>query len=315
MPSEINKVCIVIPCYRSEKTIAKVVGLCRDELIDGGYSPSFVLVNDASPDGTYEVIQRLCEEHDDVTGIDLARNFGQHGAVLCGLNYAEGDCVVLMDDDMQTHPSQVRILLRRLEQDDCDVVFASYPDRSEAAWRQLGSRFWQWTIRVMTGCPSGVEMTSFTAMRMWVARELANYTGPFPVIQGLIFRTTKHVVNAEVQHFDRESGSSGYTLKALLKLWANALNFSMAPLRMSMFLGGILGLIGIVAAIVVVIRRLTYPEVPVGWSSLMAALSMCSGLILMALGVIGEYVGRIFLTSNGTPQYVVRRISNGGEVR
>ena len=306
-------VSVVIPCFRSEKTIEKVVRMTRQELLDHKYNCEFVLVNDASPDRTFHVLARLHETIENVTSIDLARNFGQHGAILCGLHHVSGDIVVLMDDDMQTHPSQVCILLEALEQESVDVVFGRYPKRREAAWRQLGSMFWRWTMQVMTGCPADIELTSFIAMKGWVAREIASYAGPFPVVQGLVFRTTFHVVNADVKHYEREVGSSGYTLKALVRLWSNALNFSMMPLRLSTAIGGAMGCIGMVAAIIVVIKKLLNPDTPVGWSSLMVVLLVCSGIILIALGIVGEYIGRVFMTSNGTPQFVERIVLKEGQ--
>ena len=305
-------VSVVIPCYRSEMTIEKVVSMTRKELDSLGYDTQFVLVTDASPDKTFDVLAEMRDAADDVICIDLAKNFGQHGAILCGLNHVTGDVVILMDDDMQTHPSQVSILLDALNERGADVVFGRYPKRKEAAWRQLGSLFWRWTMRVMTGCPADIELTSFVAMRGWVARGIASYTGPFPVVQGLVFRTTFHVINADVKHYEREVGTSGYTLKALIRLWSNALNFSMMPLRLSTAVGGAMGCFGVIAAIIVIVKKILHPDTPVGWSSLMATMLFCSGAILVALGIVGEYVGRVFMTTNGTPQYVERKVLGEG---
>ena len=304
-PAEL--VSVVIPCYRSEQTIEKVVSLTRKELRDRGYSTQFVLVDDCSPDETFDAIDKLSQRGDDVLGVGLAKNFGQHGAILSGLNHAEGDIVVLMDDDMQTHPSQIGTLLAALS-DRVDVVIAKYPAHKEAAWRRLGSAFWRWTMRVMTGSPKEIELTSFVVMRGWVARQLTEYKGPYPVVQGLIFRVTSRVVNAEVTHFDRESGTSGYTLKSLVRLWSNVLNFSLMPLRITTMCGVVMGASGIIGALVLVIRKLIYPDIPVGWSSIMVAMLTFAGIVLFALGMVGEYVGRIFMTSNDSPQFVERTL-------
>ena len=299
-------VSVVIPCYRSEKTIAKVVGMTRHELASLGYKTQFVLVNDCSPDNTFQAIEGLCL-NEDVIGVDLAKNFGQHSAILCGLSHVQGDLVLLMDDDLQTHPSQIKTLMRALEESDADVVFARYPKREEALWRQLGSAFWRWTMRVMTGCPKDIELTSFVLMRGWVAQRISEYDGPFPVLQGLVFQVTSHVINADVEHFEREVGSSGYTLKSLVRLWSNALNFSMLPLRVATATGAAMGIIGVVAALVLIVRKIIHPDIPVGWSSIMVTLLTCSGILLVAMGIVGEYVGRIFMTSNKSPQYVERK--------
>lgn len=301
-------VSVIIPCYRSEATIEKVVAAARDELRRLGHSTQFVLVNDCSPDGTFQAIDRLAKASHDVVGVDLARNFGQHGAIMCGLSHATGSIVLLMDDDMQTHPSQIPAMLSALT-DDRDVVFGKYPKRREAAWRRLGSSFWRWSMRVMTGCPKSVELTSFVALRGWVAREMVRYDGPYPVIQGLVFRITSRVGNADVRHFERASGTSGYTLRSLVRLWSNVVNFSLLPLRFAMVVGMGLGVTGLAAAVYLIIRRLLHPEIPMGWSSLMVTMFVCSGIILVALGMVGEYVGRIFMTSNRSPQFVERTVT------
>jgi len=312
MRSSCPTVTVAIPCYKSEKTIGKVVRLSREELRGLGYATEFVLVDDCSGDGTYDEICRLARESDDVFGINLAKNSGQHAAIMCALHHVHGDIVVLMDDDMQTHPSQLRLMLEALT-DDVDVVFGKYPRRKEALWRRMGSAFWRWSMRVMTSCPRHIELTSFVAMRRRVVDEMVRYDGPYPVIQGLVFRATSHVVNADVQHFDREVGTSGYTLKALIRLWSNILNFSMMPLRAATAIGSIMGIIGLISVVFLTIRKLMLPETPMGWSSTMVTLLTCSGLVILTLGIVGEYVGRVFMTANRTPQFVERTTTDQGE--
>lgn len=308
--ASVPTVSVVIPCYRSEATIARVVGLTREELRGMGYATQFVLVNDCSPDGTFDEIASLCSERNDVVGVDLARNFGQHGAIMCGLRHATGDLVVLMDDDMQTHPSQLPTMADALR-DEVDVVFGKYPARREALWRRLGSSFAHWTLRVMGGYPRDIEVSNFVLMRARVAKAVCHYRGPFPALQGLIFQNTSRVVNADVEHFDREQGASGYTFRSLVKLWLTSLNFSLVPLRVSSVVGALMGTVGIIVAIAIAVRKLLDPSVAVGWSSTMAALLACSGLILLSLGVVGEYVGRVFMTVNQTPQFAERQVVGG----
>ena len=305
MSSSRPLVSVAIPCYKSERTIGKVVSLSRQELHTLGYATEFVLVNDCSGHETYDEICRLASESDDVIGIDLAKNSGQHAAIMCALHHVHGDIVVLMDDDMQTHPSQLQFMLEALT-DDVDVVFGRYPHRQEALWRRAGSLFWRWTMRVMTNCPKDIELTSFVVMRSRVAKEMLRYDGPYPVVQGLVFRATSHVTNANVKHFDREVGTSGYTLKALIRLWSNVLNFSMMPLRFATALGSLMGVAGLVSAVYLIVRKLMRPETPIGWSSTMVTLLTCSGLVILTLGIVGEYVGRLFMTANRTPQFVER---------
>ncbi len=302
----IGKISVVIPCYRSEKTIGKVVRLTREEITKLGYTTEFVLVNDCSPDDTVGAITQLARTSNDVIAIDLAKNFGQHGAIMSGLHHVTGDFVLLMDDDMQTHPSQIKKLLGAMDEN-TDVVFGKYPARKEALWRRLGSKFSHWTMQVMSNIPANIEMSNYVLMREYVAREMCRYEGPFPTAQGLIFQITTHISNADVEHFDRESGVSGYTLRGLVKLWLTFLNSSMLPLRIASFLGAFMGAFGIVLALILVLRRIFDPNVALGWSSTIVAILTCSGIIVMALGIVGEYVGRLFLTVNKMPQFIERR--------
>lgn len=305
-------VSVVIPCYRSQGTIAKVVRMTHEELARAGYGSEFILVNDCSPDETFAEIQKLVGEGMPVTGIDLARNFGQHAAIMAGMRYVRGELVLLMDDDMQTHPSQAGKLLQGLDDLQADAVFARYPVRREALWRRMGSAFARWTMRVMAGVPAGMVPSSYVALRRSVAQAMSEYSGPFPFVTGLIFQSTSHIGEVSVEHFDREVGASGYTFGTLVRLWSTILNFSMVPLRLATIAGGMMGLTGLCAALYLIIQKLLVPEISIGWSSIMVVILFCSGMIILSMGIVGEYVGRIFMTANHAPQYVVRTIIGQG---
>lgn len=299
------KVSVVIPCYYSEGIIGKVVHMTKEELLRGGYEYEFILVNDGSTDGTFAAIERLCSEDQDIIGIDCAKNLGQHNAIMAGLRQTSGDLVMLMDDDMQTHPSQCIKLLDAMG-GGWDVVFASWPEHRESWWRELGSRFTVWSMRVLTNRPKGIYPSNFLVMRRYIRDEVVRYKGPYVYIQGLLFRATTNMGNVEVVHYEREQGKSGYTLKALIRLWSTVLNFSLVPLRCASVVGAIMGFVGIVSAIVVAISRVLDPSMQAGWPSLMATLLICSGLIILFLGLIGEYLGRLFMTVNDAPQYILK---------
>lgn len=299
------RVSVVIPCYFSEKTIEKVVLLTRSELLSAGYEYEFVLVNDGSTDGTFEAIQRLCEDDPNVVGIDCAKNMGQHSAIMAGLRESTGEYVMLMDDDMQTHPSQCLKLLAEME-NGWDVVFASWLEHKEAWWRRWGSLFAAWSMRVLTGRPKGIYSSNYLVMRSYIRDELTRYQGPYVYIQGLLFRATDSMTNVEVDHFEREEGVSGYTLKSLVRLWSTVLNFSMMPLRFAALVGALLGLLGVGSAVAIAIARILDPLMQAGWPSLMATMLICSGMVVMFLGLIGEYLGRMFMTVNRSPQYVLK---------
>ena len=302
------KVSVVIPCYYSEAIIAKVVDLTRSELVRGGYDYEFVLVNDGSTDGTFSEIEKLCAEDANVVGVNCARNLGQHSAIMAGLRLAQGDLVMLMDDDMQTHPSQCLKLVDAAANGKSDVVMASWPEHKESWWRELGSRFACWSMRVLTNRPKGVYSSNFLVMKRYIRDEIVRYEGPYVYIQGLLFRATSNMENVEVRHFEREQGKSGYTLKSLIRLWSTILNFSMIPLRCASFLGVVMGAVGVVSAIVVIANKLIDPTMQAGWPSLMAVTLTCFGLVLVFLGIIGEYLGRLFMTVNKAPQYVLKQV-------
>lgn len=307
-PSEKPLISVVIPCYYSEKMIRKVVTMTREELVSNGYPYEFILVNDGSRDGTFAEISKLAEEDSQVVGIDCSKNLGQHSATMAGLHQVHGELVMLMDDDMQTHPSQCMKLIRAIEETDDDVVFGQWPRQKTSWWRLAGSKFTTWSMHVMTKRPKEVEACNFLVMKRAISDELMRYTGPYIYIQGLLFRATTRMSNVAIKHFEREEGTSGYTLKALIRLWSTILNFSMMPLRAASIVGSALGIIGLISGIVVVASKLVYPDFALGWPSLMAAVLFCSGIILLSLGIIGEYLGRVFMTLNNSPQYVIRTL-------
>ena len=198
------KVSVVIPCYYSEATISMVVHQTRDELHKGGFETEFILVNDGSTDGTFSEIKKLTDEDKTVVGVNCAKNLGQHAAIMAGLQYTSGELILLMDDDMQTHPSQcIKIVNAIMGHPECDVVFASWPEHKEALWRRLGSNFAVWSMRIMTKRPKEIYPSNYFIMRDYVRDEVIRYTGPYPYIQGLLFRSTASMMNVEVEHFER----------------------------------------------------------------------------------------------------------------
>ncbi|MCC8181730.1 MAG: glycosyltransferase family 2 protein [Clostridiales bacterium] len=303
-------VSVVIPCYYSEKTIRKVVEQVMAEFDkNDGYTCEFVLVNDGSKDGTYAEIQKLAAEYPNVRGVNLMRNFGQHNALMCGLHYAVGDCVLGMDDDMQTHPSQIFRLIHKLEEG-YDLVYGVYPERKNSAAKNLTSKINEVTSRIMLERPKGISSSNFWIITRAVQAETIKYDSYNPYIDGIFYRVTHNIGNVQVEHFKRESGTSGYTLRKLINLWLRYWNYSVIPLRVSFFLGVFSVFAGIIIAILVVINKIIYPDVAVGWSSTLCVVVMLFGLVLLVLGVIGEYLGKIILILNNTPQYIIRETVN-----
>lgn len=298
---------IVIPCYKSSDTIAKVVDLTRAELL--AYEIEFILVNDGSPDGglTAKAIEDLSSKYADVTSIDLAKNTGQHNAILCGLSYAEGEYIICMDDDMQTHPSQIHKLIDKINEG-FDVVYARYPNKKHSLFRRMGSSFNSFCEKIFIGKPSDLQTNSYWIMKSFVKDYLILYKDSHTYLDGLVMRTTDNIANVDVEHFERESGTSGYTLSKLIKHWFDIIGFTTLPLKVSFTLGTLIAIGAIIGVIVILIKKLFYGVSSTGWSSVMVAIFFFSGVILMFLGIIGEYIGRLFLTNSAHPQHVIRKI-------
>lgn len=300
-------VSFVIPCYRSAQTIGRVVEEI-DTTMKGlsGYAYEIVLVNDASPDDTFDVIRGLCTERGDICGVNLAKNFGQHAALMAGFRHARGDVVVCLDDDGQTPADEAGKLLAKLEEG-YDVVYAKYTHKQHSLFRNFGSKVNELMTRAMLGKPKELYISSYFAMRRFVAQELIRYENPYPYVIGLVLRATKKTANVEVTHREREIGTSGYTVRKLLGLWFNGFTaFSVKPLRIATVIGVISACVGFLYGIYTVVKKFLNPAVPVGFSALMAAIVFFCGLILLMLGIIGEYIGRIYISMNNSPQYVIR---------
>lgn len=299
-------VSIVIPCYNSEHTLREVVELTMAEFKNlPQYECEFVLVNDNSSDGTFGVIQDLGGDYSNVHGLSLMRNFGQHNALMCGMNYAKGDYVMGMDDDMQTHPSQLPIILAKMEEG-YDLVYGVYEKSTNGSVKNFTSWLNRKTSRVLLGRPKDIQSSNYWCITGQVKDEVIKYRNYSPYVDGIFYRVTHNIGNVQIQHHKREYGESGYTFRKLVKQWMAYFNYSVIPLRFASVIGVIAALVGFVEGIVTIIRKILHPDMLMGWSSTVCIMVSFFGLILMVLGIIGEYVGDIVLAINGTPQYIVR---------
>ncbi|MGE5537426.1 MAG: glycosyltransferase family 2 protein [Gemmatimonas sp.] len=296
---------IVVPVYNGARTVGALVDALAGIAIRGGHE--IVLVNDGSPDDSEAVCREIAKRSDiPVTFVNLARNFGEHNAVMAGLSYARGDYVITMDDDLQNPPEEVARLLEHARANNLDVVYTRYKTKQHAAWRNLGSRFANWAANLVLEKPKDLYLSSFRCVSAFVVENVLRYQGPYPYVDGLILQVTRRVGSLEVQHLPRAEGRSNYTLRRLVRLWLNMfVNFSIIPLRFSALMGFITSIIGIAWAVFTIIEAVR-GRPPEGWASLMVAVLLLSGVQLMLLGIVGEYVGRVFLTANRKPQYVVR---------
>lgn len=299
----------VIPCYRSEKTISAVVEEIRNKMKElSKYSYEVILVNDCSPDNTFEKIKSIAKEFDNVIAIDLAKNFGQHSAIMAGFSKVSGNIIVCLDDDGQTPANEVDKLLAKIEEG-YDVVYAEYGNKQHSAFRNWGSNLNKKMTEILLGKPKELFISSYFAATRMIVEEIKRYNNPYPYLAGLVLRTTKSVCNVSVTHRQRMEGESGYSLRKLIGLWVNGFTaFSVLPLRMATYSGMLVALIGFIFAIWTVIHKIISPEVAVGWSSTFSVILVIGGMILLVLGMIGEYIGRIYISLNNSPQYVIREI-------
>ena len=301
------KISFVIPCYRSQKTLAGVIHEVQETMATlNGYTYEIILVNDASPDDTFSEIRRLCKENDNIIGIDMAKNFGQHSALMAGFHEVSGEIVVCLDDDGQTPANEVGKLLDKINEG-YDVVYAEYANKRHSKFRNFGSHLNSIMTEQLLEKPMDLYLSSYFAVRRFIVEEMIRYDNAYPYITGLVLRSTKNICNVEVKHREREVGESGYSLSKLLGLWLNGFtSFSVKPLRLATFSGLFAAFLGVVFIIVTVIRRLIDQNIPIGWSSTISVILLMGGMILFVLGIIGEYIGRIYICINHSPQYVIR---------
>lgn len=308
-----KQISVIIPCYNSEHTIRNVAeGILAHT--KGRYLAKIILVNDCSSDHVWDEIRSLGELHKNVIGLSLSRNFGQQSARMAALPYVEGDYVVFMDDDGQHAPAGIISLIEKLEEG-YDIVYAAFEKKEQHLWRTLGSNFNRATTEWFAEKPKGIRTSSFFATRKFVVDALADYQSPAPFVFGYLMKTTQNIASVPLAHHERVYGKSGYSLKKLIRLWVTgAVSFSTVPLRLSSIFGFVSAFAGIIGLIVIVIRKLLRPEIPAGYTSMLAVVLLFAGIILLMLGLIGEYIGRMFMTMNHVPQYVVKeKINAEGE--
>lgn len=303
-------VSVVIPCYNSQQSIRQVVELIMAEFGHlAGYTCEFVLVNDNSRDDTFGEIRRLASDYPCVRGASLMRNFGQHNALMCAMHYAKGDYILGMDDDLQCHPSQIPLIIRKLEEG-FDLVYGVYRESSNGLAKNFTSWLNRVTARKLLGRPKGIRSSNFWIITCQLKDQVIRYTNYNPQLDALFTRMTSNIGNVIIESHERVYGSSGYTLGKMIKLWLAYFNYTVLPLRVVSVLGIVTALLGFAFGVVTLVRKLLMPDMLMGWASTICVLMFFFGLVLFTLGIIGEYLGNIVLSINSTPQYIVREKVN-----
>ena len=302
-----STVSFVIPCYRSEKTLSGVVDEIKSTMGEiGKYGYEIVLVNDSSPDNTWDTIKSLVKENNNITGINFSKNFGQHGALMAGLRETKGDYVVCLDDDGQTPANEVGKLLSALDEG-ADAAYARYAHKKHSLFRNFGTFMNEKMAQHLLGKPKDLFVSSYFAVRRFVVDDMVRYENAYPYVIGLVLRATKNIVNVDVNHRSREVGQSGYTFSKLLNLWINGFTaFSVKPLRIATGIGAICAMGGFLYGIYTVIKKFVVPDIPAGYSALMSAIVFIGGMMMLMLGLVGEYIGRMYISMNNSPQYVIK---------
>lgn len=309
MKKEIS-ISVIIPVYNSEETIQPLVELLIHDL--HSYNTEIVLINDGSVDNSEKICSELSIKFpENVVFCSLAKNVGEHNAVMAGLNECSGDFAIIMDDDFQNPISEVHKLIQEISSKDIDVLYTYYEKKQHSFFRNIGSKFNDVIANKMLNKPKDLYLSSFKALNRFLIDEIIKYKQPFPYIDGLILRTTSRIGKIEVDHHRRNTGKSGYTFSKLVSLWSNMfINFTILPLRISIVLGIISAFLGFVFAIISVIEKINNPNIPVGYSATIIAITFFCGIILLSIGVMGEYLGRLFISQTNKPQYVIRKKIN-----
>lgn len=306
-----NKISFMIPCYRSEHTIVSVIAEIMEVMNKRPeYDYEIIAINDASPDDVLSVLKTEAERFPIIKVIDLAKNMGKHAALMAGYSKATGDIIVGVDDDGQCPIDRLWQLLKPLEQG-FDVSLARYPEKKQSRLKNFGSRVNHWMSCVLLGKPKELQMSNFYAMKRFICDEILRYHNPYPYIDGLLLRSTERFQNVEMEERERVSGTTGYTFRKSLSLWLNGFTaFSVKPLRIATMMGAACAFLGFIFGMWVIIRKLCHPEILAGYSSMMALLLFIGGMLMLMLGLIGEYIGRIYISINNSPQYVIRETIN-----
>ncbi len=309
MKSLKQKLSIVIPVYCSENTITEVVRRIVSTL-EEKIDYEILLINDGSPDNSYKICKALTEQYDFVKLIDLSKNFGQHNAIFAGLRSITGDYIICIDDDLQTPPEEIWKLISKLE-DDYDVVYAKYIEKKHNLFKRMGSRLNSSMLNTLMRKPKSLSLSSYFIAKRFIIDEIIKYEGPNPYIWGLILRSTNRISNVDVAHNERKHGKTGYGIIKLIRLFLNGfINFSILPLRVLFISGSSLAFLSLIGIIIIIVQKILDPGIAIGWTSTAAIILFFSGINLISIGLLGEYIGRSFMHQSKQSQYLIREKIN-----
>lgn len=311
-----KKISFVIPCYGSEKTIEFVINEIVEVVEEKAneYDYEVIAINDCSPDNVLSVLIRLANSNKKIKVIDFAKNFGKHAGVLAGFKFASGDYIVGLDDDGQCPVNHLWELLEPIINNQSDYSMAGYNKVKQSGFKNIGSTINSLMSHILLKKPKNLYFSNFYAMKKYIAKEMIRYNNPYPYLEGLTLRTTDSFAIVPMEERERYEGNGNFTLHKSISLWLNGFTaFSVKPLRISSIIGILCSFIGFIFGLAVIIKKLINPLIVIGYSSIMATLLFVGGIIMLMLGLIGEYIGRIYISINNSPQYVIKDIINYDE--
>ena len=308
---KLKLISFIIPCYNSEKTVGSVIDGIREKVGERNeYDYEIIAINDGSPDGVINVLEDIAASDTKVKVIDLAKNSGKHTAVLVGYKFAEGEFVVSLDDDGQCPIENLWDLIAPLEEGH-DMAMAKYECKKEASYKKFGSVVNHKVSQILLDKPGELRFTNFIARQKYICKAMSEYNNIFPYLEGLSLRITRDIVLVPMQEKPRLHGKSNYTFRKSFALWMNGFTaFSVKPLRIASIIGSMVAVLGFIYGVITIIRKLIHPHIFIGYSSILVSILFCSGMIMLMLGLAGEYIGRIYLAVNQYPQYVIKKAIN-----
>lgn len=300
------KLSICVPVYKSETILEKFVETIEKEVrfVD---NLELILVNDCSPDGSWEKIIELKKKYDFIVGVNLIKNFSQHNAVMAGLNEASGDIIITMDDDLQHNPADIVKLYNKIVNEGYDVCYTKFSNREHKNWKVWGSKFNDMVANLLVRKPKELYLSPFRAMTKQIRDLIVSYDGPYPYVDGLLLSVTSKISVVEVEHNKRFEGEGNYNFVKSISLWTKmATGFSVLPLRIATYLGIFISLSAFLLLAIFILQKFIYDAMPDGWTSIVVLILFFGGVQLFTIGIIGEYVGRTYLNINKKAQFIVR---------
>jgi polyisoprenyl-phosphate glycosyltransferase len=302
---------IIIPVYKSQNIIAETITKTIDELKKCNVHFEIILINDGSPDNSWEVIKKLIQEYKEIKAINLIKNYGQHNAVLCGFEHAKGDYIITMDDDLQNPPSEIIHLINTIKDSDFDLVFGKFKEKKHANYRKLGSKVIGYLNEKVFDKPKDITLTNFRIIKKEVVSRVLEHKTSYPYIPGLLLMYASNIGNILVEHHDRSEGKSNYTFSKILNLVARLLlNYSSYPLRLLSTIGIAISFFSFLLGLIYLVKGFILGSEVQGWTTLVVLTSFLGGFIIILLGIIGEYLSRILEQISTSKSYHIKEIIN-----